>query len=57
MSEKKPGKKSGAKEPAKRRAIRKRPIKHEPREVFQQEPEAGLEEGAGGRPGKPRSQP
>lgn len=54
MSEKKPDRKSGAKEPAKRRAIRKRPIKNEPTEVFQQEPEVGLEEGDGGSPGKPR---
>jgi|GEM_PF-3715961 len=55
MSEKKPGKRPDSKGTPKRRAIRKRPIKHEPREVFQQEPETGLEEGDGGRPGKSQS--
>lgn len=56
MSKKKPDRKSGAKGGPKRRAIRKRPIKNEHSEVFQQEPEVGLEEGDGGRPGKPRRQ-
>lgn len=57
MSEKKSDKKPGSKGPAKRRAIRKRPIKRDdPNEVFQQEPEAGLEVGDGGRPGKRRGQ-
>ena len=57
MSEKKAGRKSDSKGPAKRRAIRKRPIKRQPGEAFQQEPEEGLEEGGGGRPGKPPRQP